>query len=630
MQCTSYIPVYYYARNLNAGANDFSWPVFNGDISHKSGRSYNISLPPCSVDQYLGYDKEVMRQIMLEHEATFRLQVQELHRLYKRQKELMGEIREREISMQHGQLHTAESYPYSCQARSDTTHRVSHTPSWLFGNSSDSKLYSLTADSCQEPPTFVAQNSVKGGAGVSITKNSYTELEKLSSQSKRYGKKILDLELPADVYNDGKEWEQFEEGNINEAPDILYSTLNKFSEIQPESGSKLDSVKPACSSSSNLSCMKINSLIDLNEPVQLESLSSSSTGPFETDTGHMEIVHHDQDVNCHNGLGGINYSGPIDLNSTPLSLSETTITLENTTNIEEETKLEDSEGRAKSDAGIDDKFSTFTTDIDLNSGVTEDEPSPAVPNQNGGNDMMIDLECSSQSEKSENSQLETPPFLPDRDEESLMGLDRIAAETLILISSSEVQQHLKSGSSEPLDNSSDHLYWFAGIASSMGGEVLHEVEKHQKGATDDDQTEVDRDGIDDFEAMTLTLHHGHGNYFCQDVQKEKEMVETTLSSKPSRGRAWGTKQHKDFQVEENVQMKEGFLKKGSRRRNAVRKTSAKQRKYCNLRPSNRVKKSVSSILKHPATCSKQGFLENLTGWGTMKKRQGGRARKTLH
>ncbi|XP_022885170.1 uncharacterized protein LOC111401592 [Olea europaea var. sylvestris] len=627
MQCTSYVPVYYCVRNLNAGTNDFSWPIFNGDTSHKSGRSYNVSLPPSGVNQYLGYDKEVMRQRMLEHEATFRLQVQELHRLYKRQKELMGEIRDREFSTQQVLLQTSESYPYLCQVQSDTTHGVSHTPSWLFGNSSDSKLYSLTEDSFREPPHFVAEKSVKGGAGPSLTKNCSTELEILSSQSRRYRKKIFDLELPADMYDDDKEREQFEEGNINEAPDILYSTLKKFSDIELESDSKLDSVKPAYSSSSNLNCTKISCLIDLNEPVQLESLSSSS-GPFVTDYGHKETVHRNhQDVNCDKGSSGINYSGLIDLNSTPLSLLEMTITLENTGNMEEETKFENSDGRAKSNAGIADKFSTSNTDMDLNSGVTGDEPSLAVPNRDGGNDVEIDLECSSQREKPENGNLETPSFLPDRDGEPLGEPDRIAAEILIMILSSEVQLHLKSASSEPLDNSNGCLYWFAGIVSSMGGEVLHEVEKHQKGATYYDQTDVSHDEIDDFEPMAFKLQHGHDNYFCQDIWKEKETVDTTLSSRPSRGRARGTRQCKDFQVEEDLQMDEGFLKTGSRRRNAVMKTSAKQRKYSNLRPSNRVKKSVSSILKQPDTCSKQGFLENLTGWGKMKKRQGGRARK---
>ncbi|CAA2963271.1 Hypothetical predicted protein [Olea europaea subsp. europaea] len=546
-------------------------------------------------------------------------QVQELHRLYKRQKELMDEMREREISTQHVQLHTSESYPDLCQVQSDTTHRVSHTPSWLFGNSSDSKLYSVTADSFQEPHPFVAKKSVKGEAGLPLTKNSSTELETLSSQSKRCGKKLLDLELPADVYNDDKEAEYFEEGNFNVASDVLSSVLKK-----------LDSVKPAYSSSSNLSCTKINCLIDLNEPVQLESLGSNSTCPFETDTSHIEIVLHDQDVNCDKGSGGINYARLIDLNSMPLSLSETTITLENARNMEEETKLENSNGRAKSDAEIVDEFSTFNTDIDLNSGVTGDEPSPAVPSQNGGNDMEIDLECSSQREKSKNCELQTPPFLPNRDGEPFIELDRIAAETLILISSSIGQLHLKSGCSAPLDNSDDRLYWFAGIVSFMGSEVLHEVEKLQEGSTDNDQTEVSSDGIDDYESMTLNLHQSHGNYFCLNVQKEKETIDTTLQGQPSRGRARGTRLRKDFQVEEDIQMNKGFLRTGARRRDAIKKTSAKQKNHSNLRPSNRVKKSVSSILKQPATCSKQGFLENLIGWGKMKKRRGGRARKNHH
>lgn len=75
MQCTSHIPVYYHARDLNVGASGFSWHPFDSNANYGEERGYNIVMPPCNMDQYLGYDKEVLKQIIQNHDATFRYQV---------------------------------------------------------------------------------------------------------------------------------------------------------------------------------------------------------------------------------------------------------------------------------------------------------------------------------------------------------------------------------------------------------------------------------------------------------------------------------------------------------------------------------------------------------------------------
>lgn len=73
MQCTSFTPVYYHARDLNVGASGYSWHLYDSNASCGEERGYNVSMPPC--DQYSVHDKEVLKQIILNHEATFRYQV---------------------------------------------------------------------------------------------------------------------------------------------------------------------------------------------------------------------------------------------------------------------------------------------------------------------------------------------------------------------------------------------------------------------------------------------------------------------------------------------------------------------------------------------------------------------------
>ncbi|KAG0472398.1 hypothetical protein HPP92_016944 [Vanilla planifolia] len=76
-------------RDLNEDISN-SWHLYH-ENKISNGQIYNgcmlNSLNQCSV-----YDKDILKRKILEHEAIFRKQVHELHRLYKIQKELMQEL----------------------------------------------------------------------------------------------------------------------------------------------------------------------------------------------------------------------------------------------------------------------------------------------------------------------------------------------------------------------------------------------------------------------------------------------------------------------------------------------------------------------------------------------------------
>ena len=71
----SFLPAYHSMRDLNDDSNSCSWPLYYGDNNLTNGQYYNGFLQRVAPDAYPGYDKDTLKQKMLEHEATFKDQV---------------------------------------------------------------------------------------------------------------------------------------------------------------------------------------------------------------------------------------------------------------------------------------------------------------------------------------------------------------------------------------------------------------------------------------------------------------------------------------------------------------------------------------------------------------------------
>ncbi|KAL5987261.1 hypothetical protein ACLOJK_038423 [Asimina triloba] len=95
VQCKSYFPGYYSMRDLNEDTKNSTWPLFYDEKMLNGGQYYNY-FTARPLNGYSEYDKEALKQTMLKHEATFRNQVSELHRLYQIQRTLMDELRKKE------------------------------------------------------------------------------------------------------------------------------------------------------------------------------------------------------------------------------------------------------------------------------------------------------------------------------------------------------------------------------------------------------------------------------------------------------------------------------------------------------------------------------------------------------
>lgn len=75
MQGTSYLPGYFHVVDQNVGVNGSLWQLLSNGPACKISRFYNVLPEPSGPDSLLVFNKEILRQTMLKHEAIFRNQV---------------------------------------------------------------------------------------------------------------------------------------------------------------------------------------------------------------------------------------------------------------------------------------------------------------------------------------------------------------------------------------------------------------------------------------------------------------------------------------------------------------------------------------------------------------------------
>lgn len=290
MQCQSYFPVYHSNYDLNLNANSGARPIHNINGTFQSGHysKYTSPVPQGPL--------ELLRQTILMHEATFRDQVQELHRLYKRQKELIGELRSKEPYMNHLhlELEGQSSNSYSKYLYSG----VQTTQHSLPLVNLHCKPFTVSTY-CIETPLDSIKELKAPAPAVSHNESHLNNFHFPESKARKIGGKVLDLELPAEVYIDTEEGECLEDANPNPpVPTCLSSS--KPSEIVVGTD-LMASIALQGAFSSPVSFAKSNSnLADLNEPT-----TASCSGKNNGIIGNEE-TYYDPDVSKgdHDPLNG--------------------------------------------------------------------------------------------------------------------------------------------------------------------------------------------------------------------------------------------------------------------------------------------------------------------------------------
>lgn len=277
MQCEGNIPVprHYSNWNLNVNTNGGAWLLNDVDNIFKNRNYHNGALLLPSPDQHSVQSKEVVKQTMLKQEAIFRDQISELHRIYWRQRELMDEMKKNELLKHHLQQGTLQSNPFSPQDLCDDVQRTSHVFSLPGVNPALNQSSISTAKNDPSLSHFDDGKFVQSGSDPAQTKFSLKGCELESS--KKFGKLVLDLELPPTEYIDSED-----EESLQKVPEVTDHPMNRISEAvhksdwQPDHGSggfnsvfQEDNLNPGSLSS------KRKFLADLNEPIKLEEGSGT-------------------------------------------------------------------------------------------------------------------------------------------------------------------------------------------------------------------------------------------------------------------------------------------------------------------------------------------------------------------
>lgn len=115
--------------DLNNGFPSGLWDVYHDDRTSGSERSqcYDSFLMRQTMDGYPGYAKEQMRQTILKQESIFRHQLEELHRVYKRQRDLMNELTMKEHYKISMPVEASKSSHFLSQVPSRIT-KETHSP----------------------------------------------------------------------------------------------------------------------------------------------------------------------------------------------------------------------------------------------------------------------------------------------------------------------------------------------------------------------------------------------------------------------------------------------------------------------------------------------------------------------
>ncbi|CAN4075590.1 unnamed protein product [Withania somnifera] len=224
-----------------------------------------------TTDSVPGYDKDVLKQKILEHEETFKNQVFQLHRLYRIQRDMMYEIRRTEL---HKPWTSMEPSSSSSILGSHLLPKEweSHTPSFPLANSSYARPSVSGTGIVNSPFSSSKVNSVQSGQVQMLNGCSLKICESSEARRSKLQKKMFNLQLPADEYIDTDEFEQLRDDEGSFYPS---SHANGKDKVFPDSctklfsgdGTKSDTKDASASHSCSRSSVR---LADLNEPALLE------------------------------------------------------------------------------------------------------------------------------------------------------------------------------------------------------------------------------------------------------------------------------------------------------------------------------------------------------------------------
>ncbi|KAK4760435.1 hypothetical protein SAY87_005328 [Trapa incisa] len=222
VQFKGYMSGYCSMRDLNEDVNSYShWPLHYRDRSFPNGQLYDCSQPTSTADFCIGCEKDSVKKKMLEHEAIFKKQVYELHRLYRRQKGLMDEIKRKELSS--SPLASQSFFPEDAwKWQSPGFLSNCGRPSISASGARSSPMKSTTGHNTPQTSLFQPQKQDVSSSKMPVW---------LESRSSKVRRRMFDLTLPAEKYIDTEESEPFN-GGRNYQVDKALTDLNQPIQVE--------------------------------------------------------------------------------------------------------------------------------------------------------------------------------------------------------------------------------------------------------------------------------------------------------------------------------------------------------------------------------------------------------------
>ncbi|PIN02465.1 hypothetical protein CDL12_25028 [Handroanthus impetiginosus] len=273
------LPGYYSMRDLNEDSSSSSWPVCYGDKAMTNGQYYNGFMPRTMTDGYPVYEKDALKQKMLEHEAVFKNQVHELHRLYRIQRDMMEEVKRKEVHRLRVSMEPSSSSSLRGSQVPSEDARKWHMAGFPLSNPGYDRTPNSRVEIVNSPMSCTKGNNTQPGHFPFQNGSSLEDSAPLDSRPLKVRKKLFDLQLPPDEYIDTEEDKKLPEGNIKS---------------EAESGMKLSlgchaSVAGDCQVNESASASRLRNsvrLANLNEPVEIEEATAPSSVDF---LGHSSI-----------------------------------------------------------------------------------------------------------------------------------------------------------------------------------------------------------------------------------------------------------------------------------------------------------------------------------------------------
>nr|GMD90704.1 uncharacterized protein LOC109162048 [Ipomoea batatas] len=287
VQNKDHFPVYHHMRDLNGNASSNNWPFYYSDRTLTNGQYCNGFMPMTITDANSDYEKDAVKQKMIEHEAVFKNQVSELHRLYRIQRDMMEDAKRRELNKHWMPMEPSSSSSIlGSQMPSEYAWKWQNT-CFPFVNSGYARPAASSTDIVNSPLSCTKGSDIQSGRIPFQNGYSSKHYEVLDSRPSKVCKKLFDLELPAYKYIDTEEGEHLHDSKESFHPGNSKNTQESSVKLFLDGHGATDYRKDALTS--NLCLRSGNKLADLNEPAQLdEATTQSPVSLFSHDTNHTE------------------------------------------------------------------------------------------------------------------------------------------------------------------------------------------------------------------------------------------------------------------------------------------------------------------------------------------------------